>query len=216
MFIYADVSERVSEVVAVRSARMLLVHGLPQAATGSSGSPGWFRPESVARPSGAPRGDLSGLRAGDARGDQLHGRRPDARRAPLRSRSRPGAVGGVGHCPDCGVSDRGYHHLGCDLEDCPRCRRQLISCGCAWLDEDTESIVAVAGDTVAHPAACASHPFRGSRGRPAQRDRRRAAPRPTRRGRSPQCTAPCPPPHGTWPTAGRSHRRRRGPRRGGA
>jgi hypothetical protein len=64
-----------------------------------------------------------------------------------------GPFGVVGHCPDCGVADLGYHHLGCDLEDCPRCRRQLISCGCGWLDEDTESIVAVAGETVVYPRA---------------------------------------------------------------
>jgi hypothetical protein len=43
-------------------------------------------------------------------------------------------------CGDCGVRPGGYHHLGCDLMRCPRCRRQLISCGC-WTDgyeEDAE------------------------------------------------------------------------------
>jgi hypothetical protein len=58
-----------------------------------------------------------------------------------------------GRCPDCGVGDRGYHHLGCDLERCPRCRRQQISCGCSWIDEATESIVAVAGGSVVYPEA---------------------------------------------------------------
>jgi hypothetical protein len=36
-------------------------------------------------------------------------------------------------CGDCGARSREFHHLGCDLERCPRCRGQLISCGC-WTD----------------------------------------------------------------------------------
>jgi hypothetical protein len=36
-------------------------------------------------------------------------------------------------CGDCGAKPRNLHHLGCDLERCPRCGRQLISCGC-WSD----------------------------------------------------------------------------------
>jgi hypothetical protein len=39
-------------------------------------------------------------------------------------------------CGDCGATPGGFHHLGCDLERCPRCGRQLISCGC--LDDDDE------------------------------------------------------------------------------
>ena len=39
-------------------------------------------------------------------------------------------------CSDCGVRSGSYHHPGCDLEPCPRCGRQLISCGC--LDEPDE------------------------------------------------------------------------------
>jgi hypothetical protein len=44
---------------------------------------------------------------------------------------------GDGRCGDCGVEPGGYHHLGCDLAGCPRCGRQLISCGCPFdeLDE---------------------------------------------------------------------------------
>lgn len=61
-------------------------------------------------------------------------------------------IGPAGRCADCGVTRRGYHHLGCDLEACPRCRRQLLSCGCGWEDEVTESLVAIAGDTVVYPA----------------------------------------------------------------
>ena len=36
-------------------------------------------------------------------------------------------------CHDCGVKLGGYHHRGCDMERCPNCSEQLISCGC-WED----------------------------------------------------------------------------------
>jgi hypothetical protein len=53
-----------------------------------------------------------------------------------------------GRCGDCGVEPGGYHHLGCDLEPCPRCSRQLISCGCSWVDDDTSSLLVVADGVV--------------------------------------------------------------------
>jgi hypothetical protein len=38
---------------------------------------------------------------------------------------------GEGDCHDCGTPDGGYHHrVGCDMERCPRCRGQLLTCGC--------------------------------------------------------------------------------------
>ena len=46
--------------------------------------------------------------------------------------SRPAAVG---RCGDCGVAPGAFHHPGCDLQDCPACGGQLLSCGCSF-DED--------------------------------------------------------------------------------
>ena len=40
-----------------------------------------------------------------------------------------------GKCHDCGVAPGGFHHLGCDMQRCPLCRRQMMTCGCRF-DED--------------------------------------------------------------------------------
>jgi hypothetical protein len=33
-------------------------------------------------------------------------------------------------CHDCNAARGQYHHLGCDMERCPACKGQIISCGC--------------------------------------------------------------------------------------
>src|SRR5947209_20394498 len=33
-------------------------------------------------------------------------------------------------CPDCDAAAGDFHRLGCDIEQCPYCGRQLISCLC--------------------------------------------------------------------------------------
>jgi len=35
-----------------------------------------------------------------------------------------------GRCHDCNIKHGGFHHPGCDVERCPRCGGQLITCGC--------------------------------------------------------------------------------------
>lgn len=35
-------------------------------------------------------------------------------------------------CHDCGIVDGQLHVPNCDMETCPRCFGQLISCGCLW------------------------------------------------------------------------------------
>jgi hypothetical protein len=39
-------------------------------------------------------------------------------------------------CGDCGVARGGHHHPGCDVQRCPVCRGQMLTCGCRFDDDD--------------------------------------------------------------------------------
>lgn len=36
----------------------------------------------------------------------------------------------IGTCHDCGIKLGEFHHDNCDMEECPYCGHQLISCFC--------------------------------------------------------------------------------------
>lgn len=53
-------------------------------------------------------------------------------------------------CDDCGVARGGQHHLGCDMQRCPLCRGQLVTCYCSfdeYRDED-EDVLDDAGEAM--------------------------------------------------------------------
>ncbi len=45
--------------------------------------------------------------------------------------------GGNGACGDCNVKEGAIHHQNCDIERCPKCSGQLLSCDCDWREVAT-------------------------------------------------------------------------------
>jgi hypothetical protein len=41
-------------------------------------------------------------------------------------------------CPDCGTPPGGVHHHGCEVERCPACRGQAITCRCRFDEEEDD------------------------------------------------------------------------------
>jgi hypothetical protein len=42
-------------------------------------------------------------------------------------------------CPECGVDLGGFHHNGCDLEECPKCHKPRKTCRCDYCPRCGES-----------------------------------------------------------------------------
>lgn len=53
------------------------------------------------------------------------------------------------HCGDCNVRPGARHHPGCDMEECPRCHGQRISCECLAEGDGRED--SLKGQLITHP-----------------------------------------------------------------
>jgi hypothetical protein len=55
---------------------------------------------------------------------------------PVRLGEEPGPPWSTWRCGDCNVRIGRVHHHGCDVERCPACGLQSISCDCIWAGEE--------------------------------------------------------------------------------
>jgi hypothetical protein len=55
---------------------------------------------------------------------------------PIRLGDEPGPPWSERRCGDCNVRRGRVHHHGCDVERCPACGLQSISCDCIWAGEE--------------------------------------------------------------------------------
>lgn len=55
---------------------------------------------------------------------------------PVRFGTEPYWKSAKSPCRDCGTPPGAVHHHGCDVERCPKCRQQSITCGCLWAGEE--------------------------------------------------------------------------------
>lgn len=44
-------------------------------------------------------------------------------------------------CHDCNVAAGGFHHIGCDMEICPRCGGQFLGCSCFVNTKDNDEVM---------------------------------------------------------------------------
>ena len=59
-----------------------------------------------------------------------------SRHEPVRFGSELGWPSERDRCGDCGARRGHVHHHGCDIEECPRCHNQAISCECRIMELD--------------------------------------------------------------------------------
>jgi hypothetical protein len=74
---------------------------------------------------------------------------------------------GDDECHDCGVSAGAHHHPACDMENCPFCGGQYLSCGCPT-NESSKRLIAKDWFDPDDPVGSLNRAKRGEDGRDRQ------------------------------------------------